>query len=114
MRKDDIAEALLKEVPGLSKRRAVDFVEVVIELMKETLSRGETIKFSGFGVFSTKQKPTRVGRNPQTGELIEITARTVLRFRPSDVLKKKLNPPDKAEGFAVQGENREGEDRDRD
>jgi integration host factor subunit alpha len=63
----------------------------VFDTIKETLERGEKIKISGFGNFVVREKKPRVGRNPQTGEEIEITARKVLTFRPSQVLKAALN-----------------------
>ena len=62
--------------------------------MKETLERGDKIKISGFGNFQVRQKKARVGRNPQTGKEIEISARRVLTFRPSQVLKSALNAGD--------------------
>ena len=60
--------------------------------MKDVLTRGEKIKVSGFGNFVVREKKERVGRNPQTGEQIAISARRVLNFRPSQVLKSVLNP----------------------
>ena len=60
---------------------------LVFDTMKETLEKGEKIKISGFGNFVVRQKRPRIGRNPQTGEEIEISARRVLTFRPSQVLK---------------------------
>jgi integration host factor subunit alpha len=72
-----------------------DIIESVYEKVgfskKETLERGEKIKISGFGNFIVREKKSRVGRNPQTGEEIEISARRVLTFRPSQVLKNALN-----------------------
>jgi integration host factor subunit alpha len=59
--------------------------------MKETLGRGEKIKISGFGNFVVRRKRERIGRNPQTGEEIKISARKVLTFKPSQVLKNALN-----------------------
>src|SRR5512143_2828348 len=64
---------------------------MVFDTIKETLERGEKIKISGFGNFIIRDKKSRVGRNPQTGEEIEISARRVLTFRPSQVLKNALN-----------------------
>ena len=63
---------------------------MVFETMKETLEQGEKIKISGFGNFEVRDKRARVGRNPQTGEVIEISARRVLTFKPSQVLKNAL------------------------
>ncbi|HET6436648.1 MAG TPA: integration host factor subunit alpha, partial [Anaeromyxobacter sp.] len=69
----------------------------------ETLERGEKIKISGFGNFIIRDKKSRVGRNPQTGEEIEISARRVLTFRPSQVLKNALNSGLDSPPASVQG-----------
>jgi integration host factor subunit alpha len=76
---------------GFSKKEAAEIVEMVFDTIKETLEHGEKIKISGFGNFIVRDKKSRVGRNPQTGEEIEISARRVLTFRPSQVLKNALN-----------------------
>ena len=66
-------------------------MESVFAIMKESLEAGENVKISGFGVFESKQKNARRGRNPQTGEAITIEARKVLTFKPSSVLKQSIN-----------------------
>ena len=68
-----------------------EIVEMAFDTIKDTLERGEKIKLSGFGNFVVREKKSRVGRNPQTGQEIEISARRVLTFRPSQVLKNALN-----------------------
>lgn len=90
MTKAEIIEQLYEKV-GFSKKESAEIVELVFDTMKETLERGEKIKISGFGNFVVRQKRPRIGRNPQTGEEIEISARRVLTFRPSQVLKAALN-----------------------
>ena len=70
---------------------AADLVELVFDTLKGTLAQGQKIKISGFGNFVVREKRARVGRNPQTGESIEITARRVLTFRPSQVLRAEVN-----------------------
>src|SRR5512137_2617939 len=90
MTKADIIESVYEKV-GFSKKESAEIVELVFDTMKETLERGEKIKISGFGNFVVRQKRPRIGRNPQTGQEIEITARRVLTFRPSQVLKAALN-----------------------
>src|SRR5579864_7293945 len=77
MTKADIVEALYEKV-GFSKKEAADLVELVFDQIKGTLSQGQKIKISGFGNFVVREKRSRVGRNPQTGESIEISARRVL------------------------------------
>jgi integration host factor subunit alpha len=90
MTKADIVENIYEKV-GLSKEESTRIVELVLELIKETLVRGDRIKISGFGNFVVRQKRSRRGRNPQTGEEIEISARRVLTFKSSPILKKVLN-----------------------
>lgn len=89
MTKSDIVEKVYKEV-GFSKKEAADVVDLVFELIKETLSKGEKVKISGFGNFSIRDKSTRIGRNPQTGEAMDISARRVLTFKPSQLLKEDI------------------------
>ncbi len=91
MTKADIIERVCEEVGGFSKKEAADVVELVFEMMKDTLAEGEKIKISGFGNFVVRDKNPRPGRNPQTGEQIMIEARRVLTFKPSNVLKAALN-----------------------
>ena len=91
--KADIVEKVYEKI-GFTKKEASHLVEMVFDLMKERLEHGEKIKISGFGNFLVRQKKERVGRNPQTGEQITISARRVLTFRPSQVLKAVLNGED--------------------
>ena len=91
MTKADLVESIYEKVGGMSKKEAADAVECVFDLVKETLERGEKTKISGFGNFVIRDKKSRVGRNPQTGDAITITARRVLTFKPSPVLKALLN-----------------------
>ena len=94
MTKADIVEVVYETLQThgvFSKREAAEIVETVFDTMKDTLGDGEKIKISGFGKFEVKSKKTRVGRNPQTGQQIMISARRVLTFKPSQVLKSALN-----------------------
>jgi integration host factor subunit alpha len=91
MTKADIIENVYERVGGYSKKEAADIVEAVFDTLKITLEEGEKIKLSGFGNFVVRDKKARVGRNPQTGEEITISARRVLTFKPSQVLKNALN-----------------------
>lgn len=90
MTKAELIEAVYSKV-GISKKESADLVEMIFDTMKDTLSKGEKIKISGFGNFVVREKRSRMGRNPQTGESMEISARRVLTFRPSQVLKNDLN-----------------------
>jgi integration host factor subunit alpha len=86
---DLIEEVYLKT--GFSKKESAEIVEMVFDLMKSTLEDGEKIKLAGFGNFVVKKKATRKGRNPQTGDEIEICSRRILTFKPSQVLKSAIN-----------------------
>ena len=91
--KADIVEKVYQKI-GFTKKEASRLVEMVFDSIKVTLEKGEKVKISGFGNFVVRKKKERVGRNPQTGEQIKISARHVLTFRPSQVLKAVLNGED--------------------
>ena len=93
MTKADIVEQVYSKI-GFSKKEASELVELVFGSLKDQLKAGEKVKISGFGNFVVRGKNERVGRNPQTGEQIKISARRVLTFRPSQVLKAMLNGED--------------------
>lgn len=90
MTKADIVQIVWEKI-GYSKKETFDMVEDVFEIILDTLANGEKVKISDFGNFEVRQKKTRKGRNPQTGEAIEISARRVLIFKPSVTLKRELN-----------------------
>lgn len=90
MTKAEIIEGIYERV-GCSKKESAEIVETVFETIKQALERGEKVKISGFGNFEVRHKKERVGRNPQTGSEIVIEARSVLVFRPSQLLKAALN-----------------------
>ncbi len=85
-----LTEAVYQEV-GLSRNDSADLLESVLTEITEALTRGETVKLSSFGSFSIRQKGRRIGRNPKTGEEVPILPRRVLVFRPSQVLKSRIN-----------------------
>jgi len=91
MTKADIVDKVCEQVGGFSKKEAADLVDQVFDTIKAVLESGEKIKISGFGNFVVREKKARIGRNPQTGEEITISARRVLTFKPSQVLKNALN-----------------------
>ncbi len=90
MTKADLIESIYEKV-GLSKKESSQIVELIFEIIRNDLEKGEKVKISGFGNFNVRDKKIRRGRNPQTGEEIEISARSVLTFKASPVLKKALN-----------------------
>jgi len=90
MVKIDIVDKICEKV-GFSNKEMAKIVETVFDIIKETLQREDKIKIPGFGNFVVRKKRSRRGRNPQTGNDIEIKARRILTFRPSHLLKGGLN-----------------------
>jgi integration host factor subunit alpha len=85
-----LSEAVYQEV-GLSRNESADLVEAVIREISDSLVRGNSVKISSFGSFLLRKKGGRMGRNPKTGEEVPIEPRRVLVFRPSHVLKERIN-----------------------
>ena len=100
MTKAEIVQALYARVGGFSKKESADIVDLVFEMMKETLGRGEKVKVSGFGNFVLRDKNQRPGRNPQTGDPIKISERRVLTFKASQILRQALNTMKDGNGHA--------------
>ena len=86
----DLGEAVYQEV-GLSRSESASLLESVLLHISEALTKEETVKISSFGSFSVRHKGQRIGRNPKTGEDVPILPRKVLVFRPSQVLKSRIN-----------------------
>lgn len=87
--KADLGNTLFDEV-GLNKREAKDFVELFFEKIRQALEEGTAVKLSGFGSFTLRDKTSRPGRNPKTGEEVAISARRVVTFRSSQKLKQNV------------------------
>ena len=85
-----LSEAVFKNV-GLSRNESASLVDSVFAEILSSLIVGNDVKISSFGTFIVRQKKERVGRNPKTGEEVPITARSVVTFRASNVLKSKVN-----------------------
>jgi integration host factor subunit alpha len=90
MTKADIIAQVYEKL-GFSKRESSNTVEHFFEIVKDCLTNGENVKVSGLGNFVVRKKKARKGRNPQTGDEIEIAPRRVMCFRLSQVLKDELN-----------------------
>lgn len=88
--RSDLSEAVYREV-GLSRTESADLVESILAHLSNALVEGDTVKISSFGTFSVREKGARMGRNPKTGEEVPIEPRRVLVFRPSHILKDKIN-----------------------
>lgn len=89
MTKADIVNLVFEKV-GLPKNEAQEMVETVFDTIKQTLIAGESIKISGFGTFNVRKKNSRIGRNPKTKEVVEITPRRVVTFKASDQIKELI------------------------
>lgn len=85
-----LSEAVYQEV-GLSRNESAELLESVLGMITDALARDETVKISSFGSFSVRSKGQRIGRNPKTGEEVPILPRKVLVFRPSQVMKARIN-----------------------
>ncbi|GBQ36486.1 integration host factor DNA-binding subunit alpha [Gluconacetobacter azotocaptans DSM 13594] len=85
-----LAEHIYSQV-GLSRNESADLLEHVLERVAQELESGNTVKISGFGTFSVRQKGRRTGRNPKTGIEVPILPRSVLVFRPSQLLRSRVN-----------------------
>ena len=95
----DLAEAVVRKV-GLPRNESQDLVELILSEISVSLAAGESVKLSSFGSFGIRQKGERVGRNPKTGEEVPITPRRVLVFKPSNVMKERINAGVKRKGPA--------------
>ncbi len=91
MTKADIVEGVYERLGGFSKKEAAAIVETILDVIKDSLVSGEKVKISSFGSFTVRAKRQRMGRNPKTGRPLQITARRVLTFKPSQVLRSILN-----------------------
>ena len=86
----DLCEAVHREI-GLSRAESSALVEGVLDHICEVLIGGDNVKISSFGSFVLRNKGQRIGRNPKTGEEVPIEPRTVLTFRPSQLMRERIN-----------------------
>ena len=86
----DLCEAVYQKV-GLSRTESATLVEMVLKEITDCLERGETVKLSSFGSFVVRKKGQRIGRNPKTGKEVPISPRRVMVFKPSAILKQRIN-----------------------
>lgn len=86
----DLSEAVYHEI-GLSRSESAQLVEQVLDSMSDAIVDGQNVKVSSFGSFIIRKKGGRVGRNPKTGQEVPIEPRSVLTFRPSQILRDRIN-----------------------
>lgn len=88
--RSDLSEAVYREI-GLSRNESAEMVETILERISDALVKGDNVKISSFGTFAVRDKGARMGRNPKTGEEVPIDPRRVLVFRPSHIMKDRVN-----------------------
>ena len=88
--RSDLSEAVYREI-GLSRNESAEMVETILAKIVDALIAGEAVKISSFGTFAVREKGARMGRNPKTGEEVPIDPRRVLVFRPSHILKDRVD-----------------------
>ncbi|MEM7507462.1 MAG: integration host factor subunit alpha [Pseudomonadota bacterium] len=88
--RSDLSEAVYREI-GLSRNESSELVESILERIADALVGGDNVKISSFGTFALRDKGARVGRNPKTGQEVPIDPRRVLVFRPSHIMKERVN-----------------------
>ncbi len=89
--KADLVQQIYKKHDNLTKAQATEAVESFLRLFKDALISGSDLLLSGFGKFNVRNKNSRRGRNPQTGEGLKLDARRVVTFKPSGLLRDKVN-----------------------
>jgi DNA-binding protein HU-beta len=90
MNKADLVNSI-SEKTGLSKSKTNQVVDALVDSITESLKRGEKVTLVNFGTFNTSEREPRIGRNPKTGESIEIPAKRVARFKVGTGLSKNIN-----------------------
>jgi integration host factor subunit alpha len=88
--RSDLSEAVYREI-GLSRNESAELVQSILSHVSDSLVKGDTVKISSFGTFTVREKGARIGRNPKTGQEVPIQPRRVLVFRPSHILKDRVN-----------------------
>jgi integration host factor subunit beta len=91
MTKSELIEQLADKMNHLSSRDVEVAVKEILEMMAQTLAKGERIEIRGFGSFSLHFRAPRVGRNPKTGEAVELAAKHVPHFKPGKELRERVN-----------------------
>ena len=87
----DVLVEMIRDKVGYPVKEAKEILEIILEEVKLRLEDGQDVKISGFGKWTVKEKNSRPGRNPHTGDKIEISARRVVTFHPSDKMREAVN-----------------------
>lgn len=107
--KKDLIDGMRQRVSSVTRNRASEAIEILLENIKAELTRGQPVQLSGFGTFSVRQLPGKVIRNPRTGDPIEVPPQRTVVFRPSRVLREAMKP---AHDINTDGQEASGGERD--
>ena len=91
MIKSELIERIAERIPHLYKRDVEQIVDAILEEVVVALSRGDRVELRGFGAFSVKNRPARVGRNPRTGEQVDVGEKYVPQFKAGKEIRERLN-----------------------
>lgn len=93
MTKSELISCISKGRPDLTPQQVESVVKAIVEYLGEALATGKRIEIRGFGSFSLHYRPGRIGRNPKTGETVELNAKYVAHFKPGKELRDRVNNP---------------------
>ncbi len=91
MIRSELVQKLCADFPGLTQREVEGVVAAIFDSITEQLANGGRVELRGFGAFSTRQRDARVGRNPRTGESVDVDAKRVPYFKPGKEMRERLN-----------------------
>ncbi len=91
MIRSELIQTIAEENPHLFQRDVERIVNAIFEQITDAMARGERVELRGFGAFSVKQRDARVGRNPRTGEPVDVSAKSVPFFKTGKLLRDRLN-----------------------
>jgi integration host factor subunit beta len=91
MIKSELVECVMRSYPGLYQRDAETAVDAVLDAIADALAEGNRVEIRGFGAFSAKERRSRVGRNPRTGQRVPVAAKRVPMFKASKEIREALN-----------------------
>jgi nucleoid DNA-binding protein len=93
MNRTDLVESVARR-SGLTSAQASEAITVTMAVILDALARGDSVSLSGFGTFERRHRPARTGRNPRTGEALDIAARDIPVFKPATAMKRAIAPTD--------------------
>jgi len=94
MIKSELIQRITERNPHLYQRDIENVVAAILDTISDALARGDRVELRGFGAFSVKNRPARVGRNPRTGEQVQVDAKAVPFFKTGKEMRQRLNPDD--------------------